>query len=85
VARFYISGTTNYAIFQIYFGDTRIDSPNLIANEVYIYNRGSNDIITFPISKISGKILSTGDVILKNNPLVNELEELYQGRIIYDF
>ena len=85
VARFYISGQTNFASFNIYFGDTRIDCPTLIANEVYVFNRGSNDIITFPVNKIFGKLLSTGDVILKNNPLINELEELYQGRIIYDF
>lgn len=84
VARFYISGQTNYASFNIYFGDTRIDSPNLFADEVFVYHRGSNDIITYPISKVSGTLVSTGDLILKNNPSINEVQELYQGRVIYN-
>jgi len=85
VARFFISGQTNLASFSIYFGDSRIDCSTLIADEVVLFHRGSNDIITHPITKVSGKLLSTGDLILKNNPTINLVERLFQGRIIFDF
>lgn len=84
VARFYISGKSNNAAFNIYFGDSRIDCPNLLINEVSIYHRGSNDIITHPISKISGVINSTGNVLLKNNPPIVDVQVLFQGQLIFN-
>lgn len=85
VARFFISGQTNSASFNIFFGDSRMDCSALIANEVNVYHRGSNDIITHPITKISGKLVSTGNLILKNNPPLNLVEQLFEGKIIFDF
>ncbi len=84
ISRFYISGTTNDAIFNIYANDGRIESQNLIAQTVKVFHRGSNDIITHPVQSIIGKMVSTGNVILKNNPPIVNVEQLYQGRVIYN-
>jgi hypothetical protein len=84
VSRFYLSGQTLKADFNFYFGDGRIEAEDLIAKEIKVYHRGSNDMILFPIDKISGVMNSTGNIILKNVPLITDVAELYQGSIIYN-
>lgn len=83
VSRFYLSGTTNLTYFNFYFGDGRIEAQNLLAKNITVFHRGSNDMIVYPTEKITGKLVSTGNVVLKNVPPIVELEELYQGNVIY--
>lgn len=84
MSRHYISGKTNEFQVGIYNGDGRVESQNFKANNIAIYHRGSNDIIVFPTESIAGKIVSTGNVILKNNPAVIAVQQLYQGHLIYN-
>ncbi len=84
VSRFYISGATNNASFNFYAGDGRIEAQNLTIQNLYVYHRGTNDMIVKPIQKIEGILNSTGDVILKNNPLIVNVQQLYQGHIIFN-
>ena len=83
VSRFYLSGQTNTANFNFYFGDGRIEAQNLTAQNIIVYHRGSNDMVVNPIQSISGTMNSTGNIILKNVPPIVQVEELYQGRVIY--
>lgn len=83
VSRFYLSGQTNTANFYFYFGDGRIEAENLIAKNIIIYHRGSNDMIVYPTESITGTMNSSGNCILKNVPPIVDVEELYQGRVIY--
>jgi len=83
VSRFYVSGETTTADFNFYFGDGRIEAENLIAQNVKVYHRGSNDMIVKPIQSLTGIMNSTGNVILKNVPPIINVEELYQGNVIY--
>ena len=84
VSRFFITGKTENASFNFYFGDGRIEAANFEAQFMQIYHRGSNDMIVKPIQKITGILNSTGNVILKNVPPIVEIEELYQGKVIYN-
>lgn len=84
LARYFISGTTNEAIINFYAGDGRLDASNLTAQTVKVFHRGSNDMIVKPIQSIKGKMVSTGNIILKNNPPIVDVEQLYQGQIIYN-
>jgi Putative auto-transporter adhesin, head GIN domain len=84
MSRHYISGKTNEFQVGIYNGDGRVEAPNLIAKNIGIYHRGSNDIIVFPTESIKGKMVSTGNTILKNNPPIIQVEQLYQGVLIYN-
>jgi len=84
VARYFISGSTNEAILNFYAGDGRIEASNLTVQTIKVFHRGSNDMIVKPIQSIKGKMVSTGNIILKNNPPVVEVEELYQGHVIYN-
>jgi len=84
VSRYYISGTTNEANLNLYAGDGRIDASSLTAQTIKVYHRGSNDMIVRPMQSITGKMVSTGDIILKNNPPIVEIQQLYQGHVIYN-
>ncbi len=84
VSRYYISGQTNDAIIDFYAGDGRVEAPNLTIQTVKVFHRGSNDMILKPMQSIIGKMVSTGDIILKNHPPVVDVEQLYQGQIIYN-
>ena len=84
VSRYFLSGNTGEALLNLYAGDGRIDAQNLIAQNVLVYHRGSNDMIVKPIQSISGKMVSTGDIILKNNPPIVNVEQLYLGHVIYN-
>jgi len=84
VSRFYISGTTNTEIINFWSGDSRIEASNLIAQNVSVFHRSSNDMVVHPIQSITGKMVSTGNVILKNNPPIVDVQQLYQGHLIYN-
>lgn len=79
---FEISGAVENLVVAFYNGDERFEGSNLVAQNVYVFQRSSNDIIVNPQQKITGTIFSTGNVILKNEPPIIEVEELYQGRLI---
>ena len=83
VSRFYISGTTNEALVNFYDGHGRFEGQNLIAKSIKVFHRGSNDMIVHPTESITGKMVSTGNIILKNVPPIVAVEELYQGHVIY--
>ncbi|WP_412465052.1 head GIN domain-containing protein [Flavobacterium mekongense] len=83
VSRYFISGQTDEALFNFYFGDGRIEAESLTAQNVKVYHRGSNDMIVKPIQSIIGTMNSTGNIILKNVPPLVDVEELYQGNVLY--
>lgn len=83
VSRFYLSGQTNNASFNFYFGDGRIEAEQFTIQNLYVYHRGSNDMIVKPMQSLTGTLNSTGNVILKNVPPLVDVEELYQGRVVY--
>jgi hypothetical protein len=83
VSRFYLSGQTNNGSFNFYFGDGRIEAEQLTIQNLYVYHRGSNDMIVRPIQSLTGTLNSTGNVILKNVPTLVDVAELYQGNVIY--
>ena len=83
VSRFYLSGQTNETLLNLYDGNGRIQAENLIAQNITLFHRGSNDMIVYPVQSIKGKMVSTGNVVLKNVPPIVDVEELYQGRVLY--
>lgn len=84
-ASFYnISGNVTDLTVNFYNGDERFEGANLIAQNVHVFQRSSNDIIVNPQQIITGIIYSTGNVILKNNPPIVYVQVLYQGQLIFD-
>lgn len=84
VSRYYISGQTNELLVNFYDGNGRFTGNNLNAKKIVVFHRGSNDLIVKPTESITGKMVSTGNVILKNNPPIVDVQQLYHGRVIYN-
>jgi Putative auto-transporter adhesin, head GIN domain len=84
LSRYYLSGTTKQFTIGIYNGDGRIEAQNFLADNCYLYHRGSNDVVVSVNQKMEGKLVSTGNLILKKTPAILSVEELYLGRILYN-
>ena len=80
---FYLKGNTD--LLDVRFDDEapRLESQDLIADEVQVFHRGANKMIVNPQHRISGTITGTGDVIAVNHPPVVEVEEVFKGRLIF--
>jgi hypothetical protein len=83
VSRYYLSGQTNEALINLYDGNGRIQAENLLANRIKVFHRGYNDMVVHPIDSIYGKMVSTGNIVLTNTPQKVDVQELYQGKVIY--
>jgi hypothetical protein len=55
-----------------------------LVKNLSVFHRGSNKMIVYPIDRLGGEILNSGDVVSKNRPPIVEVEELYTGRLIFD-
>lgn len=80
---FRIKGMTNSLSVSFYAGDSRFEGANLTVQDVFIFQRSSNDMILKPSNKIEGNIYSNGNVILLNQPPIVNVTEHYTGHIIY--
>tara|TARA_R110001583_G_scaffold126551_3_gene278110 strand:- start:70 stop:816 length:747 start_codon:yes stop_codon:yes gene_type:complete len=80
----FISGQTNNLNITFAAGTSRFEGRNLIAQNIQLWNRSSNDIIVNPQQSIKGLISGTGDVISVNTPSIIEVEEVYKGRLIFE-
>ncbi|WP_430965936.1 head GIN domain-containing protein [Spongiimicrobium sp. 2-473A-2-J] len=83
IAFFELGGTVENLNVFIAAGDSRIDAERLIAQNVTLNHRGSNDILIFPEQTLNGVIRGTGDVVSFNRPPVINVEELFNGRLIF--
>lgn len=84
LSSFYISGDTNKLHIGFYSGAGRFEGAQLIAQEVNVSHRGSNDIIVNPQLSLEGELRGTGDVISKNQPPTVDVEQLYTGELIFE-
>lgn len=83
IAYFKLSGTTTNFNITIAAGDSRIEAEDLLADNVQVNHRGTNDILANPQLSIGGRISGTGDVICFNRPASIEVEEIFNGRLIF--
>ncbi len=83
IAYFKLRGATQNFSINVAAGDTRIEAENLMANSVTINHRGTNDALVNPQQSISGVIRGYGDVISFNRPDVIDVEETFEGQLIF--
>lgn len=71
--------------FNITFaaGDSRLEAVGLLADQVGINHRGSNDMRINPQQSLKGVIRGTGDVVSFNRPADVEVEILYKGDLVF--
>lgn len=80
----YITGQTTKATIGFYAGDARFEGRNFMAQNVNIFQRGSNDMIINAQQSLKGEIRGTGDVIVVHTPPIVEVEQFYTGKLIYE-
>ncbi len=86
VSNFHINGFAQNLNVSYYWGNGIFYGEDLDVSEIlYIFHRGSNDIIINPLNILNGNIYGVGNVILKHSPIENNLIENYTGRIILDY
>ncbi len=83
ITYFKLSGSTTNLDVQVAAGDSRIEAQNLIAGSIEINHRGTNDIFINPQQSLEGVIRGTGDVISSNRPPEVNVQELFNGRLIF--
>ncbi|SDR66399.1 Putative auto-transporter adhesin, head GIN domain [Formosa sp. Hel1_31_208] len=80
----YISGFVETLFVGYYSGDARFEGRDLVAQDVSIFQRSSNDMIINAQQSLTGEIRSTGDVILVNTPLAVNVQQFYTGQLIFE-
>ena len=81
ISKIYINGIVNNLTIGFYSGDSRFEGANLIAQNINIFQRSSNDMILNPQQSLSGEIRSTGDVFLVHEPPVIDVQVFYTGQL----
>lgn len=83
ISAFFISGTTENLQVGFYSGTSRFEGANLIAQNVNIYHRGSNDMLVNPQQTLTGELRGTGNLIAVNQPPTVNVEAFYTGKLIF--
>ncbi|WP_028376622.1 head GIN domain-containing protein [Leeuwenhoekiella sp. MAR_2009_132] len=81
---FYLSGSAESFRANFPNEGPRLESRELIAQNIVISQTSANKMIVNPQASIKGTIFGTGDVISANRPPVVEVEQLYTGRLIFE-
>lgn len=84
IAYFKLSGTTTDFNVTIAAGDSRIEAKSLMAQNVVVNHRGTNDVLVNPQASIRGVIRGLGDVICFTRPPIIEVEERFNGQLLFN-
>jgi len=84
ISSFYISGAVNNLFVGFYAGAGRFEGENLIAQNVDVFHRGSNDMIVNPQVSLTGTLNGTGNLISVSQPPTVDVDELYIGELIFN-
>lgn len=84
ISNFYINGQTIDLTVGFYAGDSRFEGKDLIATNVTVTQKSTNDMLVNPQAEITGNIYSLGDVIAFNQPTIVNVTEHYQGKLIFN-
>lgn len=84
ISFFYLDGEVDELFVGFFAGSGRFEGEDLIAQNVQISHRGSNDIIVNPQQSLTGIIRGTGNVISVNEPPIVDVEIIYTGDLIFN-
>lgn len=84
ISSFYINGEVENLFVGFFSGSGRFEGENLIAQNVEVNHRGSNDMVVNPQASLTGILRGTGDLISVNEPPIVEVERVYTGQLFFD-
>ena len=77
LSKLFISGAVDDLSINFYSGDSRFEGADLVARNIAIFHRGTNDMILNPQQSVTGEMRITGDVILINELPVVDIRVFY--------
>lgn len=84
ISSYYISGQSENLNIGFFAGAGRFEGADLIAQNIDVFHRGSNDMIVNPQQSLTGELRGTGDLISLNQPSIVEVHQFYIGQLIFD-
>jgi len=84
ISSFYIDGEVDDLFVGFFSGSGRFEGENLIAQNVDVNHRGSNDMIVNPQASLTGILRGTGNVISVNDPPIVDVERIYTGQLFFE-
>lgn len=84
LSHMFLSGKVENLVIGFYSGNSRFEGRDLIAQNIKIFQRSSNDMILNPQASLSGEIRSTGNVIVVKEPPIVDVQTYYTGRLIFE-
>jgi hypothetical protein len=84
ISYFKLNGNTNDLNIVVAAGDSRIEAEALVAQNVDVNHRGSNDIRINPQQSLTGIIRGTGDLISVNRPDSVDVEITFRGQLLFE-
>jgi hypothetical protein len=69
---------------NFFAGDGRFVGRDLIAQHVNVFHRGSNDMVINAQQSLTGRLVSTGNLISVNRPVEVDIKEAFNGRLIFE-
>jgi len=84
ISTFYLSGQTENLNVGFFAGAGRFEGQNLIADNITVFHRGSNDMLVNPQISLTGELRGTGNLISFNEPPIVDVQEYYIGQLIFD-
>lgn len=81
---YYINGAVENLFIGFYAGSSRFEGENLIAQNIHVYHRGSNDMVVNPQQSLTGQLYGTGDLISVNQPITVDVERFYIGELYFE-
>ena len=83
ISSFYMSGAVEDLSVGFFSGAGRFHGENLIAQNINVFHRGSNDMLVNPQESLTGKLRGTGDLISLHIPPIVDVEQFYIGQLIF--
>ena len=80
----FLKGSVENLTIGFYSGTSRFEGRHLIAQNITIFQRSSNDMILNPKVSLQGEIRSTGNVIVVNEPPILDVSSFYTGHLIIE-
>ncbi len=84
LSNYRLTGATDKLTVGFFSGDGRFNGAELTAKEVEVFQRGTNDILVHATERLSGRIISNGNVIYtKTIPPVVDVSLEGSGKLIF--
>ena len=84
LSSYFLDGQVTNLNVGFFSGDGRFEGANLIADNVNVFHRGTNDVIVNPQERLTAQLKSTGNIISMNQPPIVEVEQFYTGELIFE-